>query len=140
MPVWGYLTGALVGQTRVLLAAGRNDEADRLLSEIVELRESLEPYFAPDLAVALVDLGRGAEFSPIVARPSIWFDAAKAFAAGDCVGAADLYAEIGSLPDEADARLRSGIETEIRRALEFYRSVGATRYIREAEAQLAASA
>jgi len=45
-----------------------------------------------------------------------------------------------SLPDEADARLRSGIQSEVRRALEFYLSVGATRYIREGEALLAASA
>ena len=47
---------------------------------------------------------------------------------------------MGSLPDEADARLRSGIEAEVLRALEFYRSVGATRYIRDGEALLAASA
>ena len=61
-------------------------------------------------------------------------------AGGDYLGAADLYAGIGSLPDEADARLRSGIQSEVRRALEFYLSVGATRYIHEGEALLAASA
>jgi hypothetical protein len=44
------------------------------------------------------------------------------------------------VPDEADARLRSGIDSEVRWALEFYRSVGATRYIKEGEALLAASA
>jgi len=59
---------------------------------------------------------------------------------GDYVGAAELYAKIGALSDGADARLRSGIESEARRALELYRSVGATRYIREGEALLAASA
>ena len=54
--------------------------------------------------------------------------------------AADVYAGIGSLPDEADARLRSGREDQVRRALDFYRSVGATRYIREGKALLAESA
>ena len=73
-------------------------------------------------------------------RPHAWLDAAKAFTTGDYVGAANLYAQIGSRPDEADARLRSRVESEVRRALEFYRSVGATRYIREAEAELAESA
>ena len=72
--------------------------------------------------------------------PSLWLDAAKAFVAGDCIGAAELYAEIGSVPYEADARLRSGRADQVRRALDFYRSVGATRYIREGEALLAATA
>ena len=60
--------------------------------------------------------------------------------AGDCIGAAELYAEIGSVPYEADARLRSGRADQVRRALDFYRWVGATRYIREGEALLAATA
>jgi hypothetical protein len=70
----------------------------------------------------------------------VWLDAANVFIAGDYVAAADLYAKIGSLPDEADARLRSGQPDEVRRALDFFASVGATRYIREAEALLTASA
>ena len=37
----------------------------------------------------------------------------------------------------ADARLRSGIDSEVCRALEFYRSVGASHDIREGEALLA---
>ena len=35
----------------------------------------------------------------------------------------------GQCPDEAEARLRTGRADQVRRALEFYRSVGATRYI-----------
>ncbi|TML52996.1 MAG: hypothetical protein E6G15_09910 [Actinobacteria bacterium] len=139
-PIWGYLAFALVGDARVLLAAGRSGEADPLVTEALELNMSDVAYAGLDLALAVVELGRADELLPFATKPYIWFEAAKALVAGDDVRAADLYAEIGSLPDEADARLHSGIESEVRRALDFYRSVGATRYIKEAEALLAASA
>jgi class 3 adenylate cyclase/tetratricopeptide (TPR) repeat protein len=140
-PTWGNLGTTLAGLARLLLAAGRSGDAETLVTEVGEI--GLNSYGWPDLSVALVDLGRGDDLawetysSP---GPSAWPDAAKAFVSGDYVGAADLYARIGSLPDEADARLRSGTESEVRRALDFYRSVGATRYIREGESLLAASA
>jgi hypothetical protein len=140
MPVWGAVAGASAGHARVLVAAGKRDDSNRLATELLELGLSQLPYVVPDLAVVLVDLGRGDDLTAAFGRSSIWLDAAKAFAVGDYIGAADLYAEIGSVPDEADARLRSGIESEVVRALEFYRSVDATAYIREAEALLAASA
>ena len=49
-------------------------------------------------------------------------------------------AEMGDVADEAYARLRSGNDDQVQRALAFYRSVGATRYIEEGEALLAATA
>jgi tetratricopeptide (TPR) repeat protein len=134
---WGNLETALAGLARVLLAAGRSDEAEALVTEVLEA--GLNPYSLPDLAVVLVALDRGDKL-PAPPRPSPWADAARAFTTGDYIGAADLYARIGSLSDEGDARLRSGEEDQVSRALEFYRSVGATRYIREGEALLAASA
>jgi class 3 adenylate cyclase/tetratricopeptide (TPR) repeat protein len=140
-PTWGNLGTALVGLARILLAAGRSSEAETLVNEVNEI--GLNSYGWPDLFVVLVDLGRVEDLaSEAYSSPgsSAWIDAAKAFVSGDYVGAADLYLRIGSSPDEAYARLRSGIESEVRRALEFYRSVGATRYIREGEALLAASA
>jgi len=140
-PTWGNLGTALAGLARLLLAAGRGSDAETLVTEVGEI--GLNPYGWPDLSIALVGLGRGHDFAAVADQspgPSAWLDAAKAFASGDYVGAADLYARIGSLPDEADARLRSAIESEVRRALEFYRAVGATRYIREGESLLAASA
>ena len=77
--------------------------------------------------------------------------AALAFVEGDLVGAAAIYAEIGSLVDEAQLRLRAAEQLigvgrrheaseQLDRAVAFYRSVGATRYVREGEALLAASA
>jgi hypothetical protein len=69
-----------------------------------------------------------------------WIEAARAIAGGDPLRAAAIYAQIGALPEEAYARLQSGNTTEVERALRFYRSVQATRYIHECEQLLAASA
>jgi class 3 adenylate cyclase/tetratricopeptide (TPR) repeat protein len=146
-PLWGYLPLALAAHARVLLAAGSSSEAGSLVTEVLEAWRKAgpgnSPYTGADLAVALAELGRSEELSPVVAlspRVSLWLDAANAFVAGDHLRAADIYAEIGSLPDEADARLSSGREDQVRRALDFYRSVGATRSIREGEAMLAETA
>jgi len=82
--------------------------------------------------------------------PTRWLEAAKAFTGGEFERAADLYGEIGTLPDEAFARLRaaealvalgrrSEADFQLRRALAFYHRVAATAYVREGEALLAAS-
>jgi hypothetical protein len=68
--------------------------------------------------------------------PSPWLAAARALAAGDPLAAAAVYASIGSLPDEADARLAAarlleaaGATAEAGRQREaarsFYASAGA---------------
>jgi class 3 adenylate cyclase/tetratricopeptide (TPR) repeat protein len=82
---------------------------------------------------------------------SAWTDAALAILDGELERAAELFVEIGSLPDEARARLRAAerlladgrraeADVQLDKALAFYRSVGATHYIREGEALLAISA
>src|SRR5439155_22638754 len=74
-----------------------------------------------------------------------------AFAGGDPVGAAEICAEIGAATQQGFARLsaarafvaqsrRAGATQQPEQALAFYRSVGATHYVREAESLLAASA
>lgn len=79
-----------------------------------------------------------------------WTDAARAYASGDFVRAAEIYAGMGSKPEEAEARLRAAgslieqgcraeANDQIRRAVAFWRSVGATRYVEEGDALLAAS-
>jgi hypothetical protein len=70
---------------------------------------------------------------------------------GEFDRAANLYAAIGSLPQEAYARLhaaeqlladarRTEASVQLQQALAFYREVGARLYLREAEALVAASA
>src|SRR5438874_1724629 len=48
-PIWGYLAFALVGDARVLLAAGRSGEADPLVTEALELNMSDVAYAGLDL-------------------------------------------------------------------------------------------
>ena len=104
------------------------------------------------LAWTLSALGRGAELIEVLPNSDVpWVQAAVAFAGGDLRQAADVCGTMGALTEEARDRLwlaqalieqgrRSEADVELQRALSFYRSVGATRYIREGEALLAVSA
>jgi tetratricopeptide (TPR) repeat protein len=105
------------------------------------------------LAWTLTALGRGPELIDVLAvrADSLWVRAAALFAAGDLGAAADVCATMGAVTEEARDRLwlaellirqgrRNEADIELQRALDFYRSVGATRYIREGERLLAASA
>ncbi|HEU5263784.1 MAG TPA: hypothetical protein VFU34_04045, partial [Gaiellaceae bacterium] len=144
---------------RAFLDAGRADEAsshvDRLLVEIgTEGVQDLAGSWALQLAIVMVGLGRGPEFlerAGVLGAPTPWLEAAKLWAEGEFERAGDLLGKMGSLPDEALARLRATEklvaghrrlegDAQLQRALAFFRSVGATRYVREGEALLAASA
>ena len=104
------------------------------------------------LAWTLSAQGRRPELIEVLPRSvSPWVRAAAAFAGDDLRGAADICGAMGAVTEEARDRLRlaealvkqgrrAEADIELQRALAFYRSVGATRYIREAEALLAASA
>ena len=80
-----------------------------------------------------------------------WTDAVRAYGSGDFAGAAEILRRIGTKPDEAEARLRAAeqfvaegrrveADEQLQQALDFYRSVGATRYVAECELLLPASA
>ena len=141
------------------LAAGRTGYAEELVDELLALdpvehriAHHISPLF--DSAWVLVALDRAEELVAAIERATIrtpWIDAADVVARGDYPRAADLFAATGSRPIEAYTRLRAaaqlvdaGRRTEaddqLHRALAFWRSVGATRYVREGEALLAASA
>jgi class 3 adenylate cyclase/tetratricopeptide (TPR) repeat protein len=149
---------ALVWYARTLLSVGRADEARTLADELTRLLAAAPPTLEwgdawIDLAVVLPALDRTAALIDALGRAqaTAWVDAAYAYASGDFVHAAETYATVGSPHDEALARLRAAqaliddgrraeADEQLQRALTFYRSVGATRYIREGEALLAASA
>ena len=76
--------------------------------------------------------------------------AVRTYAAGALDEAADLfirvspqdeaYVRLEAAAAHADAGRRAEADAQLQRALSFWRSVGATRYIREAETLLAATA
>jgi hypothetical protein len=109
---------------------------------------------SPELAWLARRFGRQADLQAIFGRErtsSRWLRAGKAILAGDLRRGADVLAEIPARPGEAFCRLRAAEEfmaaggraeadQQLAAALAFYRGVGATRYVREGEALLAASA
>jgi tetratricopeptide (TPR) repeat protein len=140
------VAGSYLARAWVLLAEGQSAAALADFEELLALGERLDAGLhasagLPAFAWLAIDLGRAKDAEDVVAvcRVRRWAAVSRAILAGDPATAADLLSEIGHLPAEAYACLRAGGD-HLQRALGFYRSVGATRYIREAESQLAASA
>jgi class 3 adenylate cyclase/tetratricopeptide (TPR) repeat protein len=142
---------ALAFDARARLAVGQEEEAGALAGELLERWAGAEgtaaSFWTADLARVLWLLGRGEELRPVAARvraPTRWLEAAQCFAAGELEEAADLYAEIGTRPDEAFARIcaggretaadRSEDRGQLQRALAFYDEVGATAVILQTQA------
>ncbi len=132
---------ALALDAHALAAAGRSDAAGLAADELLRLwldegrGISLASFWLADLAFALAELGRAGELLLAADRTPTrtrWLDATQAVAEGDWQRAAGIFARIGSLPDEALARLNAAAgltEAEageqLRRANAFYGNVGA---------------
>jgi len=143
----------------VFLSAGDRARASEMLEEgLVGLRELRQIGFPVvwlhGLAWVASVLGRADDVLEAVKdEPSDtpWLRAARAVAVGDFRGAAEIFAVLPAPAFEAFFRLRAAeqlvtegrraeADLQLRPALAFYRGVGATRYVREGEALLAASA
>jgi len=124
----------------MLLEAGARAEASRALDDALAIPSYI--YAVVDVAYLLRELGRSEEAGPWLSALGRlpWTAVGEAIAAGDLDRAAELLQDMGNVAEEAFVRLRTGREADVRRALEFYRSVGASRYVHEGEAMLAASA
>jgi tetratricopeptide (TPR) repeat protein len=140
---------ALTGRARFLLDEGEVDAAAALVEELMTLSE-LYHMALLDLAWLSHDLGRELEMRPHEST-GVWGEAGMLVAQGKLVEAAEFLAVKNMRTHEAYARLRAaeqfasegrGAEAQphLERALAFYRSVGASRYIRRGEAVLPASA
>jgi len=106
------------------------------------------------LALAANRLGIVSELRAVVERAasgSRWAPPLRALLDGEYAAAAGTYGEMGLRTTEAHVRLRAAeqlraegrraeADEQLERSLAFWRSVGATRYIREGEALLAATA
>ena len=141
----------------VVFAEGRNDEAANLVREALGLRSLAALVPAPTFFAWLIefawlvrDLGLGDELAAALRKYSEipWIDDMKAITSEDPLGAVAILADLGSRPGEAFTRLRvaetlaaegRGVESEahLGKAVEFYRSVRATRFIRQAEVLMA---
>jgi tetratricopeptide (TPR) repeat protein len=142
----------------VLADAGRLERARALVDELLSGKGSASlwrlPWWAIPGIVVIERLGREDEFVRAAQRfagTTPWVDAALLYARGGFSEAADLLYTIGDLPTEAQARLRAAealaaagrrqaADAEVRRATDFFHSVGATRHLRRAERVLAATA
>jgi class 3 adenylate cyclase/tetratricopeptide (TPR) repeat protein len=142
----GFLP-TLACRLRVEFEVGPPDRAAALAAALLAETAQLAPLPpAVELAWTAEHLGTEQavrEWIGRIALPSAWSAASLAVLDGRLVEAADRFHAIGSLPDEAHARLRAGQagdRVQLERALAFYRSVGARRYIREGEEVLATPA
>jgi class 3 adenylate cyclase len=126
----------------LFISVGNDRRAEEALSKALESFRRLRHLgFAvmesPWLAWATLKLGREAELVHEFEREvfkSPWLRASVAVAAQDFRGAADICGDMGVKSLEAFFRLQTRAEDDVRRALALYREVGATRYVREAEA------
>jgi len=147
------LIPALALRARVLASAGRLDDAASHADELLTLWPARVPtsYWIADLAFTLPALDRAPrllEAARGATTESRWLEGAIAAAVGNFQQAAEVFAAVGSLPDEAVARLR-GAEALLRaggredgeaervRALGLARHLSAEAYVREAETLLA---
>jgi class 3 adenylate cyclase len=154
------LAPALAVRSLVLLEQGLREEASSLASELLAsgtmlsaLLEAVPALTPVEFAWLMRDLGREPELRSLLelvpATP--WFDAARAIGQGDVVRSVEVVLGIGAPAVEAYARLRAaqelaraGPHAEARDclapALAFFRKVGATRYIAQAEQVLTPAA
>jgi len=141
---------SMILYARLLLAESRVDEAIALAQEAVA--PGYLPYYVTvDLAWVVLDGGAALHNLRVPETTEPWSTLAEAIMARDFSAVAELLADLGLRNDEAFARLRAASDLvaggrrgeangQLTRALAYYRSVGATRYIREGEALLAKSA
>jgi class 3 adenylate cyclase/tetratricopeptide (TPR) repeat protein len=129
-------------------SVGNRQRADETVTEALEVLRRARPlgmavFDSPLLMWTALELGREGELVAVFEREpfkSPWLRASLAVAARDFGAAAEISSGMGAPSYEAFFRLQAGDEENVRRALAFYREVGATRYIAEAEAALAVKA
>ncbi|CAN5168254.1 hypothetical protein BH09ACT13_BH09ACT13_07180 [soil metagenome] len=138
---------------RVYAELGRDDEARLLAAELLGQSKQAADWRLFDVVWVAERLGCSGELRQLIEQAPAqtrWSSVFLAVLAREYETAADLFLEIGALNFEADARLRAAeklvaegrrleADEQLEKALAFYRSVGATRYISEGEALLAAA-
>jgi hypothetical protein len=143
---------------KVLHEGGHVRDAEAIARELLDFwaaegHRASAPEWVPRAIWALVELGLHDELRRLldVRRASLWLDAARAELDDDIIGAAETFHAIGAAPYEAETRLRASVRfvaegrpteanEQLERGLTFWRSIDATRYVREGEQLLTKSA
>jgi class 3 adenylate cyclase/tetratricopeptide (TPR) repeat protein len=137
----------------ILAEAGSRDQARALAEEALSLKPD-DSSLIGWLAWIADELELGDAVRTLLDQlplPQPLAEAVSAVVHGDFMRAADLLGEVGWSNQEALARLRAAerlvaegrraeADEQLQRSLAFWRAAGATRYIREGEALLAATA
>jgi class 3 adenylate cyclase/tetratricopeptide (TPR) repeat protein len=149
---------ALALHSWTALAAGERAEADAIADELVELWSAGGIRQPHELSVApwtFRELARSEQVLEAIDAETghigPWHEAARQIASDDLLGAAESFERIGSVPDEAYARLkaaealvaagnRAEADRQLRLALSVFGRLGASAWTAEAESLLAESA
>ncbi|HXV03460.1 MAG TPA: AAA family ATPase [Gaiellaceae bacterium] len=133
---------SLAFHSRLLWELGETS-AEQLALEVVERSKGLKLNLAydwfPEAAILLNAYGRRAELDRLAEEtpvPTRWRDAGLALGRDDPLGAAVIFRDIGARPHEADSYVlaaRDGLETELAEAIDFFREVGASAFLAEAQ-------
>jgi class 3 adenylate cyclase/tetratricopeptide (TPR) repeat protein len=143
------LVPALGSVADMYVREGRLDHARAAVGEALAFTRPLERHYyteAISLLWATLELGltEPIEIFDRGDETDLWTNAAIAAWRGDLAAAAAVFERFDARWFEAEMRIRiarrDGDQRELQRALAFFRSVGATRWISDAEALLAATA
>ncbi|HMJ59349.1 MAG TPA: tetratricopeptide repeat protein, partial [Gemmatimonadales bacterium] len=144
-------TALLAFGARICAELGRVAEAQALADEVLSFEAEAVARDGTELAWVAARIGRTAELQAKLAEVphegGHWRQLADLLLAGDAAIAADRLGEMTYWLNEADARLLAAnqlaeqgrdeeAKEQLEKALPFYRSIGATRFLSEAEALL----
>jgi hypothetical protein len=144
------LDPALFTAAEIAWRSGNLARADVLLDEFASANRVPPGFSLVSAAFLLHAVGRPVPFELGEAVPTPWIETARAIRKGDLVSAAEILQRVGARAVEAGVRLqaaqeaaeqgrRAEVEGQLSRALAFYREVGASAYVRAAEALLPAA-
>jgi class 3 adenylate cyclase/tetratricopeptide (TPR) repeat protein len=149
---------ALAYEAQAALVVGERSATNSLADELVQAWKATGIRQPSELAVlpwVFRELGRSPELLHALDENALgatpWHRAARLIATGDLTAAADLFAEIGTVPDEAytrlkaarafvEARDRANADRQLELALPVFAQLRATAWTAEGETLLAASA
>jgi class 3 adenylate cyclase len=134
--------GAQLLGVRVLLEFGRLDEARAALLAAFEMTPRWYSPQAVSFVLLAEQLGLSGRLDEVLGRAGSgpWLEIARLLVAGELAETARRLEEAGHVSLAAQVRLGSQEDGELGKAVDFFASVGATRYLARAEAQLAAMA